>query len=123
MEDFRIDLVVGEGPSARSISIDLSPFTLVGATTRTGLLTAPLRSRFGSHFRLDFYGDDELAAVIRRSAGLLAIDIDPDAATEVAGRARGLRALPTGCCAASVTTLRFALRVASRAPWCPTHWR
>jgi len=89
MEDFRIDLVVGEGPSARSISIDVSPFTLVGATTRTGLLTAPLRSRFGSHFRLDFYSVDELAAVLRRSAQLLGVEIDGAAAAEVAGRARG----------------------------------
>jgi Holliday junction DNA helicase RuvB len=89
MEDYRIDLIVGEGPSARTISLDVNPFTLVGATTRSGLLTAPLRSRFGSTFRLDFYAPEELALIVRRSAGILAIGIDENAALEVARRARG----------------------------------
>jgi len=89
MEDFRIDLVVGEGPAARSISIDLSPFTLVGATTRTGLLTAPLRSRFGQVLRLEFYEDDELAAIIQRSAGLLGVEIEAKACIDLGRRARG----------------------------------
>jgi len=89
MEDSRIDLVVGEGPSARSISIDIHPFTLVGATTRSGLLTAPLRSRFGSTFRLDFYSDAELASIIERSARLLSVEIDHEASVELAARSRG----------------------------------
>ena len=89
MEDSRIDLVVGEGPAARSISIEIHPFTLVGATTRSGLLTAPLRSRFGSSLRLDFYDDQELAAIVKRSAALLEVAVDEDAAVEVARRSRG----------------------------------
>ncbi len=89
MEDYRIDLVVGEGPSARSISLELSPFTLVGATTRSGLLTPPLRSRFGSSFRLEFYSSDELAAILLRSAGLLQVELDAAAAAAVAKRSRG----------------------------------
>jgi Holliday junction DNA helicase RuvB len=89
MEDSRIDLVIGEGPSARSISIDIHPFTLVGATTRSGMLSAPLRSRFGSTFRLDFYEDDDLAAIITRSAGLLGVDVEKAAAAEMARRSRG----------------------------------
>lgn len=89
MEDYRIDLVVGEGPSARSISLEISPFTLVGATTRSGLLSAPLRSRFGSTFRLDFYDEGELAAIILRSAALLGVEIDESAAADVASRSRG----------------------------------
>ena len=89
MEDSKLDLVIGEGPAARSITIDLSPFTLVGATTRTGLLTAPLRSRFGQALRLEFYEDDELATIIRRSSGLLEVEIDQAAAADLARRARG----------------------------------
>jgi Holliday junction DNA helicase RuvB len=89
MEDYRIDLVVGQGPSARSISLDVKPFTLVGATTRSGLLTAPLRSRFGYTLRLDFYEEVELAAIIERSARLLEVEVDDDAAAAVARRARG----------------------------------
>jgi Holliday junction DNA helicase RuvB len=89
MEDYRIDLVVGEGASARTVSLELSPFTLVGATTRSGLLTAPLRSRFGATFRLDFYDAADLARIIARSASILSIGIDDVAAVEVAGRARG----------------------------------
>jgi Holliday junction DNA helicase RuvB len=89
MEDFRIDLIVGEGPSARSISIDVRPFTLVGATTRSGLLSSPLLSRFGATFRLDFYADEELAQILQRSATLLGVEVEFDATLEVARRARG----------------------------------
>jgi Holliday junction DNA helicase RuvB len=89
MEDYRIDLVVGDGPSARTVSLELSAFTLVGATTRSGLLTAPLRSRFGATFRLDFYEPEELARIVERSASLLSIGIDDGAALEIARRARG----------------------------------
>ncbi len=89
MEDGRIDLVIGEGPSARSISLELARFTLVGATTRSGLLSAPLRSRFGNTFHLDFYADEELAAIVERSARLLDVCVQPEAARLVATRARG----------------------------------
>ena len=89
MEDFQVDITIGEGPAARSIKIDLPPFTLVGATTRTGLLTSPFRDRFGISQRLEFYGVDDLTAIIERSSGLLGISCEPDGAHEIAVRARG----------------------------------
>lgn len=89
LEDFRLDIIVGQGPAARTLTLDLPPFTLVGATTRTGLLTTPLRDRFGLTFRLDHYSSDELAAIVRRSARILAVAIEEDAADEIARRARG----------------------------------
>jgi Holliday junction DNA helicase RuvB len=89
MEEFTLDLVVGQGPAARTMRLPLPPFTLVGATTRAGLLAPPLRDRFGIVHRLDFYGADALTAIVRRSAGLLDIRIDDGAATEIARRARG----------------------------------
>ncbi len=89
LEDFRLDIVMGQGTAARTLTLDLPPFTLVGATTRTGLLTSPLRDRFGMTFRLDYYEDGELATIVRRSAGILAVEIADDAADEIAGRARG----------------------------------
>jgi len=89
MEDYRLDIIIDSGPSARSIQINLPRFTLVGATTRAGLLTAPLRSRFGLANRLDYYTLQELAAIIERSAGLLDIPIDADGALEIASRSRG----------------------------------
>ena len=89
MEDFRIDLVIDTGPNARTVQIDLHPFTLVGATTRSGLLTAPLRARFGINLRLHYYDAETLTAIVERSAGLLGIPIDHEAAFEIAGRSRG----------------------------------
>ena len=89
MEDYKLDLIIGQGPSARTLRIDLSKFTLVGATTRTGLLSSPLRDRFGIEFRLDYYPENELEEIIRRSAGLLDISIDSSGADEIAKRARG----------------------------------
>lgn len=89
MEDFRLDIIIDSGPSARSIQLNLPKFTLVGATTRAGMLTAPLRSRFGLVNRLDYYSKEELAVIIQRSAGLLEIEITPDGALEVAARSRG----------------------------------
>ena len=89
MEDFELDLMIGEGPAARSVRIDLVPFTLIGATTRTGLLTTPLRDRFGIHARLDFYGQEELEAIVRRGAALLRLALSADGAGEIARRARG----------------------------------
>ncbi|TBR37056.1 MULTISPECIES: Holliday junction branch migration DNA helicase RuvB [Dyella] len=89
MEDFQIDIMIGEGPAARSIKLDLPPFTLIGATTRAGLLTAPLRDRFGIVQRLEFYTPDELTAIVRRSARILGIDCDVEGASEIARRSRG----------------------------------
>ena len=89
MEDFELDLIIGEGPAARSVKIDLPPFTLVGATTRSGLLTTPLRDRFGIPIYLGFYTHDELEFIIRRNAGLMGLSISDDGAAEVASRARG----------------------------------
>lgn len=89
MEDFKLDLVIGEGPAARTVKIDLPPFTLVGATTRAGLLTAPLRDRFGVSERLDFYSDDQLAYIITRSAELLEVPVKPEGVLEIARRSRG----------------------------------
>jgi Holliday junction DNA helicase RuvB len=89
LEDFRLDIVMGQGTAARTLTLDLPPFTLVGATTRTGLLTSPLRDRFGITFRLDYYEDGELATIVRRSARILGVEIADDAADEIAGRARG----------------------------------
>ena len=89
MEDYRIDIMIDKGPSARSIQIDLNPFTLVGATTRSGLLTAPLRARFGINMHLEYYEPETLQAIIERSAGILGVPITEDAALEIAGRSRG----------------------------------
>ncbi|MCY3775892.1 MAG: Holliday junction branch migration DNA helicase RuvB [Candidatus Aminicenantes bacterium] len=89
MEDFQIDIIIGEGPGARSIKIDIPRFTLVGATTRTGLITSPLRGRFGIIQRLDFYDVESLVSIIRRSAGILGVEIDLEGAAEVARRSRG----------------------------------
>ncbi|KGN71503.1 Holliday junction branch migration DNA helicase RuvB [Porphyromonas sp. COT-239 OH1446] len=89
MEDYRIDIMLDKGPSARSIQIDLNPFTLVGATTRSGLLTAPLRARFGINLHLEYYDVDTLSNILRRSAQILGVPCAPEAAREVAGRSRG----------------------------------
>ena len=89
MEDYRIDIMIDKGPSARSIQIDLNPFTLVGATTRSGLLTAPLRARFGINMHLEYYAPETLQKIIRRSANILNVPIDEDAAHEIARRSRG----------------------------------
>ncbi len=89
MEDYRIDIMIDKGPSARSIQIDLNPFTLVGATTRSGLLTAPLRARFGINLHLEYYDASVLTRIILRSASLLGVPCDKDAASEIAGRSRG----------------------------------
>jgi len=89
MEDFQLDIMIGEGPAARSIKLDLPPFTLVGATTRAGMLTNPLRDRFGIVQRLEFYSSQDLATIVARSAGILGLRIDPEGAFEIARRARG----------------------------------
>ncbi len=89
MEDFRIDIMIDKGPSARSIQIDLNPFTLIGATTRSGLLTSPLRARFGINCHLEYYDVDVLSTIVKRSAGILGVKIDGEAAGEIASRSRG----------------------------------
>ena len=89
MEDYRIDIMIDKGPSARSIQIDLNPFTLVGATTRSGLLTAPLRARFGINMQLEYYDPATLQRIVERSSGILGVPITEDAALEIAGRSRG----------------------------------
>jgi len=89
LEDFQLDIVLGKGPAARSIRLRLAPFTLVAATTRYALLSAPLRDRFGVVYRLDFYAEEELAAIVRRNAGVLGVEIDEEGTLEIARRARG----------------------------------
>jgi Holliday junction DNA helicase RuvB len=89
MEDFQLDIVIGEGPAARSIKLDLPPFTLVGATTRAGLLTSPLRDRFGIVQRLEFYGTEDLTGIVKRSAGILNLPIESEGARQIAARSRG----------------------------------
>lgn len=89
MEDYQIDIMIGEGPAARAIKLDVPPFTLVGATTRAGLLTSPLRDRFGIVQRLEFYNKNDLTAIIKRSATILDVDIDTEGANEIAARSRG----------------------------------
>src|SRR5881409_1788823 len=89
LEDFRLDIIVGQGAGARTLALDLPPFTLVGATTRTGLLTTPLRDRFGMTFRLGYYEPHELTRIVRRSARILAVEIADEAADEIARRSRG----------------------------------
>ena len=95
LEDFRLDLIIGEGPAARSVKIELQPFTLVGATTRLGLLTTPLRDRFGIPIRLNFYETAELELIVRRAARILGVELTADGATEVARRSRGTPRIAT----------------------------
>src|SRR5690242_14229433 len=89
LEDYQIDIMIGEGPAARSVKLDLPPFTLVGATTRAGMLTNPLRDRFGIVARLEFYTDAELQKIVDRSAALLTVEVSPEGSLEIAKRARG----------------------------------
>jgi Holliday junction DNA helicase RuvB len=89
MEDYELDIIIGQGPSARSVKVPLQRFTLIGATTRTGLLTAPLRARFGIVHRLDFYGEEDIREIVQRSARIIGVPIDRDASVEIAKRSRG----------------------------------
>ncbi len=89
MEDFAIDVMIGRGPSARSLRLSLKPFTVIGATTRAGRISSPLRDRFGAIYRLEYYGEEELAEIMRRSAGILGVDIEPEAIVAIARRGRG----------------------------------
>ena len=96
MEDYKIDIMIESGPNARTVNITLNPFTLVGATTRSGLLTAPMRARFGISNRLSYYSKDLLSSILKRSASILEIEISKDAAIEIASRSRGHQELPNG---------------------------
>ena len=98
LEDYQLDIMIGEGPAARSVKIDLPPFTLVGATTRAGMLTNPLRDRFGIVSRLEFYQNKDLATIVARSAQLLQLDMGDEGAMEVAKRSEVRRVLPTAFC-------------------------
>lgn len=111
MEDFQLDLIIGEGPAARSVRIDLARFTLVGATTRTGLLTTPLRDRFGIPVRLDFYTEEELLEIVRRGARVMQVSVSEDGA----GRSRGARAGPPGS-PAMAASWKASRRKPSRLP-------
>ncbi len=109
MEDYQLDIMIGDGPAARSIKLNLPPFTLVGATTRAGLLTSPLRDRFGIVQRLDFYSDGELAQIVARSAGILGVDRHRQRARRGSRSVRAVRrASPTGCCGGCATLPRCA---------------
>ena len=89
MEDYELDIMIGQGPGARSVKVPVQRFTLIGATTRTGLLTSPLRARFGIIHRLDYYAESDIREIVERSARILGVEIDPDAAIEIARRSRG----------------------------------
>ena len=106
MEDFELNIVVGKGPGARSMPLAVKPFTLVGATTRSGLLSSPLRDRFGQHFHLDFYDRAELTEIVARSARLLGVRVDGDGAREMASRRAAPRVSPTDCCGACAISPR-----------------
>ena len=112
MEDFEIDIVIGQGPSARTIRLEVPHFTLIGATTRSGLITTPLRDRFGFSHRLEYYSTEDLALIIKRSAGILDVAIDDEGATQLASRSRG-------CFGGCATSPRCATKAASqaRSPW------
>jgi Holliday junction DNA helicase RuvB len=104
LEDYQIDIMIGEGPAARSIKLELQPFTLIGATTRAGMLTNPLRDRFGIVARLEFYSADELAQIVRRSARLLDVALDDEGASRSRAARAARRGSPTGCCGACATS-------------------
>ncbi len=106
IEDFALDIMIGKGPSARSLRIDLPPFTLIGATTKAGMLTGPLRDRFGVIERLEFYTVEELQQIVTRSADILAMPIEEAGALEIARRSRGRRGWPIACCAVCGTLPR-----------------
>jgi Holliday junction DNA helicase RuvB len=117
LEDYQLDIMVGEGPGARSIKLPLKPFTLVGATTRAGLLTSPLRDRFGITQHLEFYAPAELTLIAKRTAGILQLPIDEAGAREIASRASR-----TACCAACATTRKSKPTAKSTSPWQKLRW-
>ena len=116
LEDYKLDIIIGQGPSARTHTMDVRPFTFIGATTRAGLLSAPLRSRFGILLRLEFYTHDDLNFIVNRSAEILGVDIDEHGAMRSPAAAAAPRASPTACCAACATTPRCAAPATSTMP-------
>ena len=120
IEDFQLDIVLGKGPAARSIRLDLPEFTLVGATTRTGLITGPLRDRFGLVARLDYYESADLQSIVERTATIIEAPLSTEGAREIA---RARRALPTGCCAACATTPTSRPTATSTPTWPSEGWR
>jgi holliday junction DNA helicase RuvB len=114
MEDYELDIVIGQGPGARSVKVPLQPFTLIGATTRAGLLTSPLRARFGIVHRLDFYSERDIEEIVRRSARILGVPIDGGGGRDRAAGRAARRASPTGCCGACATTRRCGPTARSR---------
>ena len=122
LEDFRLDIVVGQGPAARTLTLDLPSFTLVGATTRTGLLTTPLRDRFGMTFRLGYYDPGQLASIVHRSARILGTEIEDAATEEIARRSRGRLASRTASSGASATSPRSVTPARSPRPLRARRW-
>ena len=122
LEDFRLDIIVGQGPAARTLTLDLPQFTLVGATTRTGLLTTPLRDRFGLTFRLGYYEPEQLTVIVRRSAGILGSRSRTTPQPRSHFARAGHRGSPTASFAASATSLRCAIRAQSRTRSRGKHW-
>ena len=122
MEDFRLDITIDTGPAARAMKIDLPPFTLIGATTRTGLLTSPLRDRFQIEERLEYYEPKQLQLILNRSARILGIPLDRDASRRSPLAPEALRASPTACCAACVTSPRWKARAPSPWRWPAPRW-
>src|SRR5271157_4763115 len=121
LEDYKLDIIIGQGPSARTHTIEVRPFTFIGATTRAGLLTAPLRSRFGIVLRLEFYTHEDLKIILERSAEILGVEIDEPGATEIATRCRGTPRI--ACCGACATTPRCAAQAGSTSPQHRPRWR
>ena len=118
MEDYVLDIMIGQGPGARSVKMPLQPFTLVGATTRTGLLTSPLRARFGIVHRLDYYSEHDIEEIVRRSARILGVPIDRGrVGGDRAPLARARRGWRIGCCGACATSRRCARTATSPEPW------
>jgi Holliday junction DNA helicase RuvB len=127
MEDYELDIVIGQGPGARSVKVPVQRFTLIGATTRAGLLTAPLRARFGIVHRLDFYRDVDIQEIVGRSAGIFGVPIDDDATARLRAARAGHRGSPTGCCGECGTSPRCGptARLPSRWPcgrWSCSRW-
>ena len=116
MEDYALDIIIGKGPSARSIRIDLPRFTLIGATTRAGQMTSPLRDRFGVMLRLELYSPEELCQIVERSAGILNVPCEHEGAFEIARRSRGTPRIATDCCVECAILRRCAARVRSTKP-------
>jgi holliday junction DNA helicase RuvB len=116
LEDYKLDIIIGQGPAARTHVMEIRPFTFIGATTRPGLLSSPLRSRFGILLRLEFYTEEELRFIVTRSAEVMQIPIDQDGAAEIALRSRGTPRIANRCCAGFATTRRCAVRASIDRP-------